>query len=414
MHRKFYLSAFLAISIPWNPAIADWTQFRGNLGQGVADVKEVPLRWNSTENVLWKSALPGHGWSSPVVVAGKVLVTSAVRLDDDGQPRYSLCVVCLDAATGDMLWNTQVFTQNTDAPRIHQKNSHASPTPVVVGDSIYVHFGHQGTACLSLQGKVRWRNSTIQYEPVHGNGGTPIVDDQRLIFSVDGSNTTMVVALDCRTGNEIWRFDRESKALKKFSFSTPALIDVNGRRQLISPGSDVVHALDPITGRLIWQVRYDGYSVIPKPVFDGNFVYICTGFNTPSLLVIRPDGTGDVTESHIQWQTKKNVPKTPSVIAVGGLLFMVADNGIASCLRAETGQQLWRERLGGNFSASPVSAMGRVYFTNEEGETTVVAATDEFKTLATNALHERVLASPAIVEGQLFLRTQKHLYCITP
>jgi outer membrane protein assembly factor BamB len=233
-----------------------------------------------------------------------------------------------------------------------------------------------------------------------------------LIFSCDGASDPFIVALDRHTGEETWRTARPTEATKKFSFSTPTLIEVEGRPQVISPGSDCVCALDPSTGEILWLCRYDGYSVIPKPVYAHGLVYICTGYNRPSLLAIRPDGTGDVTDTHIAWQTNRAVPHTASLLILDDELYMVSDNGVASCLDARTGEVHWSERLGGSFSASPVYADGRIYFQDEAGNATVIRPGTQFEKLAENAMNQRTLASYAIADNAIFLRTAERLYRI--
>jgi outer membrane protein assembly factor BamB len=199
-----------------------------------------------------------------------------------------------------------LFQQPADAPKPHTKNSHASPTPLVENDRIYVHFGHAGTACLDRTGKTLWKNAEHGYEPVHGNGGSPVLVDGLLIFSCDGADDPYVVALDGMSGQERWRFQRESEAPNKFSFSTPAVIEVGGQKQLITPGSGVVNALDPGTGSEIWRCTYGaGYSVIPKPVYGNGLLYMATGYNAPTVMAIRPDGKGDVTETHVAWTGRR-------------------------------------------------------------------------------------------------------------
>jgi outer membrane protein assembly factor BamB len=363
--------------------------------------------------VVWKTEIPGEGWSSPVLYRDKLFLTAAVPQGEEGAADYSLRVLAIDPNTGENLWNVEVFRQEAeDAPRIHRKNSHASPTPIAAGDRLYVHFGHQGTACLDLQGNVVWRQTSLSYRPVHGNGGSPILVDGRLVFSIDGAEQTKVVALDAETGQVAWQTDRGSTATKKFSFSTPLAIEVAGRTQVISPGSDMVCAYDAASGAEIWRVLYDGYSVIPRPVFGHGLVFVCTGYNRPSLMAIDPRGEGDVTDSHVRWTTKKSVPHTPSLLLVEDELYMVSDRGIASCLDARTGEVHWTDRVDGNYSASPLYADGHIYLQNEQGLATVLRAGKEFEKLATNSLEERTLASYAVADSALFIRTAGHLYRI--
>lgn len=407
MTRHLCAVAALLLSLPGAWA-DDWPEFRGPTGQGLAQ-GNLPVEWSTTKNVVWKKPIPGRGWSSPVVVKGRVYLTTAVPVKGD----QSLGVLCLDAATGKVLWKKEVFRQNGKmSPGIHGKNSHASPTPLVYGNRLYVHFGHQGTACLDLSGKVLWRNRTQKYSPVHGNGGSPILVDDKLIFSCDGGDKRFIVALDRDTGRVRWKTDRKGEAGRKFSFSTPLLITVKGQKQVISPGSNVVGAYDPDTGREIWHIRYNGYSVIPRPVYGHGLVFLSTGYDRPSLLAIRPDGTGDVTDTHVAWRVTKGAPHTPSPLLVGDELYTVSDGGIASCFDARTGTVHWQERVGGAYSASPLYADGRIYLQSEQGQGIVLQAGKEFKVLARNSLGERSLASFAAADGALFIRTEKYLYRI--
>jgi outer membrane protein assembly factor BamB len=389
---------------------ADWPEFRGPTGEGTYPDR-LPVEWSSTRNVAWKQAIPGSGWSSPVVAGGRVYLTSAVSVA--GSKDLSLQGLCLDAATGKLVWQQQAFREDATAPRIQAKNSHASATPLVHDGHLYVHFGHMGTACLDADtGRVVWRNNRLRYQPVHGNGGSPIVVDNLLVFSCDGSDRRFVVALDRTDGKVVWQTDRDVPAYKGFSFGTPLLITVNGRRQIVSPGSNVVSALDPADGKEIWRVRYEGYSVIPRPVYGHGLVFLSSGFDAPVFLAIRPDGSGDVTDTHVAWSTRKNVCLTPSPLLVGDDLYVLSDRGMLSCLDARTGRAHWQQRLGGNYSASPLYADGKVYVQSEEGVGVVVRAGHQFEELARNDVGARTLASYAAADGALFLRTDQHLYRI--
>lgn len=411
MNRQAFAVTALLISClaPLTHA-EDWPEFRGPTGQGIVTKGELPTTWGKDKNIAWKQTVPGKGWSSPVVVDGRVYLTTAVPGDGGDQ---SLRALCLDAAKGNILWDKEIFHQESaKSPSIHGKNSHASPTPLVSGGKLFVHFGHQGTACLDLDGKVLWRNTTLHYAPVHGNGGSPILVEDMLVFSCDGGDKRFVVALDIADGSVRWTTPRTVEVTKKFSFSTPLVIEVGGRMQIISPGSNIVSAYDPADGKEIWRVRYKGYSVIPRPVYGQGLVFICTGYDRPGLLAIRPDGKGDVTETHVVWKTSKAVPHTPSLLLIGKELYMISDNGVASCLDAQTGAVHWQQRLGGNYSASPLFAADKLYFQSEQGTGVVLQAGKEFKLLAKNLLDERSLATPAAADGALFIRTEKHLYRI--
>ncbi|HAV61525.1 MAG TPA: serine/threonine protein kinase, partial [Verrucomicrobiales bacterium] len=297
--------------------------------------------------------------------------------------------------------------------RKHQKNSHASPTPIAAEDRVFVHFGHLGTAALNLDGSVVWKQTSLEYSPVHGNGGSPVLVDDKLIFNCDGGSDPFIVALDRRTGKVAWRTPRVTDAEKKFSFSTPLVIEVDGSRQLISPGSGQVDALDPDTGRSLWHYRYgEGFSVIPRPVFGHGMLFVGTGYERTYLHGIKAGGRGDVTEANARWVISRSAPHTPSTLLVGDELYFVSDAGIASCVDARSGELHWNERLGGDFSASPVFANGLIYFTNERGTTFVVKAARKFEKVAENEVGERTLASLAAAGGSLYLRSDVHLYRI--
>ncbi|HEY1859979.1 MAG TPA: PQQ-binding-like beta-propeller repeat protein, partial [Gemmataceae bacterium] len=323
----------LLLNAPAPEPTADaWTEFRGPTGQGLVLAGNLPTEWGPDKNVAWKKDIPGKGWSSPILLDGRVYLTTAVPVE--GKKDQSLRALCLDAKTGKTLWDVEALKQDgSKAPNIQGKNSHASPTPLVdaTAKRLYVHFGHMGSACLDLDGKVQWTQTDLHYAPVHGNGGSPILADGLLVFSIDGSDKQCVVALDATSGKIKWQTDRHSKAVKKFSFSTPLAIDVKGKKQVISPASDMVGGYDLESGEEVWRVTYNGFSVTPRPVYAHGMVFMSTGFMSPTLLAIKPDGKGDVTKSHVAWSANRGAPLTPSPLVVGDELYMVSDNGTASC-----------------------------------------------------------------------------------
>jgi len=403
--RYRYLILFALI--PHLSLAADWPQFRGPLGDGISTEKNLPIEWSETKNIAWKQELPGKAWSSPVLVKGRLYLTTAVT--EDG--KLSQRAMCLGAKDAKSIWETEIFSQDARlAPGIHGKNSHASPSPLVENGRLYVHFGHQGTACLDLDGKIIWKTQELAYPPVHGNGGSPVLVDGLLIFSCDGASNPFVAALDAKTGEVRWKFSRESDSVKRFAFATCEVITVGGKKQVISPGAGVVNALDPATGKEIWHVDYEGYSVIPRPVFGQGMLFMSTGYDSPSILAIRPDGHGDVTDTHVEWTLKKGAPHTPSPLLVGTELYLISDGGVGTCVDAKTGDVHWTERIGGNFSASPVFADGKVYLQDEEGKATVLKAGKKFQKLAESDLKEKTQASYCMGDGAIYVRTEKHLY----
>ena len=383
-----------------------WPEFRGPGAQGHSAERGLPIEWSETKNIVWKAPVAGLGWSSPVVANGRVWLTTAVD-----QRGISLRAVAFDAATGKEVVNVEVFKIPSDRRDINPKNSWASPSPVIDGDRVYVHFGADGTAALSTAGEIIWKNR-FEYQSQHGAGGSPIVYRDLLIFSCDGSDAAFVIALDKFTGKTKWKTNRGYPADQ--AYTTPLVIRAGDQDQLISVGAFRVRAYEPLTGREIWRVRYDeGFSNVPRPVFGHGLVFITTGFQQPELLAIRPDGKGDVTKTHVAWSLKRGAPLTPSPIVVGDELYIVNDGGIASCIEARTGSVIWQSRLGGTYSASPVFADGRLYFPAEQGVTTVILPGREARKLATNRLDGGHLASMAIADGSIFMRTDSALYRIS-
>jgi outer membrane protein assembly factor BamB len=382
----------------------DWPEFRGPTAQGHSTERGLPLEWSESRNVMWKARVPGLGWSSPVVAGGRVWVTSAIK-----EHGGSLRALAFDLETGRELVNAEVFRTKSADP-LNAKNSLASPTPIVEGDRVYVHFGADGTAALTTSGEIVWK-IRLSYESQHGSGGSPVVHGDLLIFSADGSDRAFVIALEKQTGKTRWKTSRRQPSDQ--AYSTPLVIRVGDRDEVVSVGAFRAEAYEPESGKEIWRVGYgDGFSNVPRPVYGHGLVYIATGFQQPSLLAVRPDGTGDVTRTHVAWTLRRGAPLTPSPLLVGDELYIVNDGGIVSCLDATTGETRWQHRLDGNFSASPVFADGRIYFLNEEGVATVILPGKEFRTLATNHLDGATLASMAVSAASIFIRTDTHLYRI--
>ena len=387
----------------------NWPQFRGPSGEGRTDAVGLPLTWSETENIKWKTPIHGRAWSSPVVWGERIWMTAALR---DGKQLFAVCV---DLATGKIVHDIKVF----DVPnpgKIHPLNSYASPTPVLESGRVYVHFGTFGTACLdSTTGKKIWERRDLHCDHMNGPGGSPILFKNLLIFHLDGTDVQFVAALDKATGQTVWKTDRSTdfgdlRGEFRKAYCTPHIIRHDGKVQMLSLGAEALISYDPRSGRELWKARFSGFSNTARPVYADGVVYICSCFLKSKMLAVRVDGHGDVTDSHILWTQKKNIPIKPSPILVDGLLFTVNDDGVAVCTDAKTGEAVWRKRLGGSFSASPILAEGRLYFFPQDGPATVIEAGRKFKQLAQNTLDAGFMASPAVVGKSMILRTKTHLY----
>lgn len=378
----------------------DWPEFRGPTGQGHSNERGLPLTWNETKNVKWKVAIPGRGWSSPAILGDRIWLTTATEAGK------SLRAICVDRNTGAILQNVEVFRIKS-LGNMSPKNSQASPTPILEGDRVYLHFGAYGTACINEAGEIVWKTRLEYDNGQHGPGGSPVLYENLLIVSCDGQDIQFVAALDKLTGKVRWKRSRQGYQ----AYTTPLVVRLPAGDQVISPGAFRAIAYEPQTGKEIWQVRYgEGFSNVPSPVYGNGLVFICTGFQEPALLAVRVDGRGDVTKSHVAWTLKRGAPLTPSPLLVGDELYMVNDGGIATCVDAKTGTEHWRARMDGNFSASPVYADGRIYFLSEEGLTVVLAPGKRLQALATNQLDGQTLASMAVSAGSIFIRSSTHLY----
>lgn len=403
------LAIFLAL-----PASADdnWPQFRGPKGDGHSTAADLPLTWSPTQNVAWKAPIHDRGWSSPVIWRDQIWLTTATA---DGR---SMFAVCVDRDTGKIVHDVKVF-DNEKLDPIAAINSYASPTPVIEAGRVYVHFGTYGTACLdTASGKILWTRRDLNCDHHEGPGSSPIVCGNLFVVHVDGRDVQYVVALDKATGRTMWKTNRtidysQFRINLRKAFCTPTLISWEGRQQLISPGPKAVMGYDPVTGEELWKLRYNGWSVTPRPVFGHGLAFVITDYERPELWAIRPDGRGEVNDERVAWKITKGMPSRPSLLLVGDLLFMVTSDGIASCVEAKTGRLVWKERLGGDFSASPIYADGRIYFFNQRSICTVIEPGRQFKVLATNELDgDQMMASPASVGKAIYLRTKTDLYRI--
>jgi outer membrane protein assembly factor BamB len=401
------LTAFLALGPRGS---ADWPQFRGSSSDDDEHPIHLPLTWSETNHVRWKTAVPGQGWSSPVIRREQIWMTTATA---DGR---SLRALCFHAKTGRLIREVELFTPEALEPK-NALNSFASPTPLLDDERVYCTFGAYGTACLSAKdGRILWKSAELKVDHAEGPGSSPILYRDLFILNCDGTDSRYVVALDKWTGRRVWRAERsavinKAPGLKK-AFCTPLVISWQGQDQLISPGAWRVSSYDPRDGRELWWADIPGFSNVPMPVFRHGLVYVCSGFFNAEIWAIRPDAHGEVSASQIVWKYKKQVSLKPSPLVVGDELYMVSDGGIATCLEARTGQEIWQERIGGEYSASPIAAGKRIYFFSQDGASVVLQASRQFQVLATNRLESGFMASPAIDGQALILRTKTHLYRI--
>ncbi len=397
------------------PADAEWPQLRGPQGRGHSRATGLPLTW-SEDDVAWKVAIPGRGWSSPVILGGQIWMTTAL------EEERSLRAIAVDRESGEIVHDVEVF-HPAAWQATHPQNSYASPTPVIEDGRVYVHFGTYGTACLATtDGRILWTRQDIPIDHEVGPGSSPILFQDLLIVNFDGTGERFVAAFHKHTGELAWKASRSvpltgKKGTHRKAFSTPIVIHHRGQPQLVSPGAGQVSAYRPDNGKEIWRVRYDGYSVVPQPLVGLGMVFVDTGYVKPHLLAIRLGGEGDVTDSHVAWSYHWQVPADPSPVLVGDRIFMVSDGGIATWLDARKGEEIWRVRLKGDFQASPIHAHGRIYVVNVAGTTTVLAAGDEHRELAVNHLGATggdtvVRATPAFAGHAIYLRSEHHLYRI--
>ena len=399
-----------------------WNQFRGPHANGETTAS-LPTDFDDEQNVAWKTEIHGKGWSSPVVWDKQVWLTTA---QEDGKKLYAMC---MNADTGAIEHDLLVF-EVAEPKFCHPTNSYASCTPFIEEGRVYVHFGEYGTACLdTATGKKIWERRDFVSEDFRGPASSPIVVGDRLFINFDGVDFQFMVALDKQTGETLWRSDRDidygtDDGDSKKAYGTPTLIEVGGEQQLISTAAAETLAHDPETGRVIWRVHNEGMNGSARPLFENGLVYICAGRGDMALLAVRPDGTGDVTNTHLAWNTGNSVPRFSSQLVIGERLYMINDTGVISCLNALDGSKVWTKRHAGEYWASPLYCVGKadaagngasngnIYFLSKEGTVLIVAAKDEFELVAEKQFPAGFNASPAVVGDSLLLRSFTHLYRI--
>ena len=440
--RSFYLSGlftigFFAVSVclvqnglGQSQTKSQWTQFRGNTGNGIAvDSAKPPVKWTAKEQA-WETDIPGTGWSSPVYQSNRAWMTTSVtvpldeaeikkRLSGDPMARVKtlaaavdLHAICVDLDSGKLIHNIKLSSVKDPLP-INPLNSFASPTPAVKDGKVICHFGNYGTWCLNEKsGEKIWDKKFVVKHSV-GPGSSPVIFGDKAIFVCDGTDKQFIAAVKLDTGDDLWKTNRPPMSADNGEFqkaySTPLLIEVEGKQQIVVPGAQWAAAYDPASGKEIWRVEHgQGFSVTPMAVYESGLVIFSTGYMKGQFVAVDPKGKGDVTNSHIAWRAK-NAPTMPSFLTNGGRIFSISDDGIMYCLDAKTGEELNRARIGGNFCASPLLAGGNIYLSSREGKMTIVKCSSDLEIVGKQNFDSSIMASPVLIGNDLLVRTEKKL-----
>ena len=388
-----------------------WSQFRGHYGNGIIKSTSAPINWSENTNIDWKTPIHDRGWSSPVIWNDQIWMTTATK---DGNKMYAICV---NKLSGKIEHDIHVF--DVKSPQaITNENTYASPTPVVEEGRVYVHFGTYGTACISTKdGQILWkrRDLNCDHEIGAGPASSPFIYNDFLIFNVDGRDVQYVIALNKETGETAWKTNRsvdfsDVQVNQRKAYGTPFIIPRGNTNQMVSIGAKGVYSYDPENGKELWKAEHRGWSIAPRPVYGEGLVFTMIDRDRPEMWAINPNGSGDITETHIEWKETKRMPPRASPIIIKGLLFVVDRNGYISCIEAKTGKSIWQKRMKGRFSASPILANNLIYFFNEDTVCTIIKPTRELEIVAENKLSEdKLMATPAFDENSIYIRTEKKL-----
>jgi outer membrane protein assembly factor BamB len=422
----FFLPLLCLTLLDASAAEPGWPEFRGPWGDGYVSApgdKRIigfPLHWSDTNNVKWKTEIPFKGWSAPVVLNGQVWVTTAT---DDGHDCFAICV---DEDTGKILFNEKVFHVENPEPLGNgaSMNCYATPSPLIEPGRIYVHFGSAGTACLDTRsGKTLWKRNDLPCRHYRGPSSSVVGFENLIILTFDGADLQYHVALDKQIGKTVWKTDRSvawndenapdqmtRDGDRRKAHSTPLIVTSGGKPLMLSSGAKAAYGYDPRTGKELWKVQYNDWSVAPRPLYENGLAFFVTGLTKKELWAVKTDGQGDVTDSAVVWKLKTHVGKYASPILVDGLIYTAADESFITCVEAATGNVVWTERVGGKYAASPIYADGRLYFFDQDGATTVLKPGRALEVLATNTLPAGFMASPAAAGKAFYLRTRTHLY----
>jgi outer membrane protein assembly factor BamB len=416
MSRLIPACLLLVSASPLVAGESDWPMWRGPRGDGTSTGSGFPTHWSATENVRWKTPIPGRGHSSPIVWGDRIFITSAIEAGDAKEPKDRL-LLCIDRKDGRIIWQKTVLKAKLEG--IHKLNSRASSTPATDGERVYVTFLDDPkvvVAAFDFNGEEAWRVSPGEFESRHGFCSPPVLYKDLVIVNCDQdafnkSKPAYIVALDRTTGAEKWRIDRTHRIR---SYCPPLIVEAAGKKQMVLTGAETVASYDPDTGKPIWTINGPTEQFVASMVYSKGLFFLTAGFPTYHVMGIKPDGTGNVTKTHVAWHVEKGgAGYVPSPVAFGENVFLVHDEGRATCRDALTGKLHWNERLGKHHSASPVCAEGRLYFTDDDGITWVVKAESKFDLIDKNPIGEECYASPAFSKGEIFLRGSKHLFCIS-
>lgn len=397
-----------------------WTHFRGSNLNGISEETNIPLSWNDSTNISWKTAIEGKGWSSPVVQGEQVWLTTATNMG------MEMRAICLDFSTGNIIHNILLF-QPDSLNRIHAINSYATPTPAIEEGKVYLHFGRYGTACVdSKSGNTLWERSDMQIEHIQGPGSSLLIYKDKLIVHLEGSDIQYIVALDKKSGETIWKTERPKELYDKLepndkkAYITPIIVNVKGRDLMISNGSAACIAYDPQTGKEVWRIVYGKDSTIAMPTESEGIIYFYVGLESDSsgekiskLMAVNPDGTGNIEKSNVLWSVETPILQLLSPLVLDGLLYTIDSRSVLLCLDASDGTTIWSERLKGKFHSSPLYADGHIYFNSTRGYTYVIESGKELHIVSENKLDGEIWATPAITGGAILLRTSRYLYKIT-
>jgi len=404
MLRSVVLASLGLVWLSATSSAENWPAWRGPRGDGTSREQDIPTLWSAENNIAWKVEVPGTGHASPIVWGDRIFLASCREATQER------LLLCFDRLTGKLLWEQLVLQSPLEDK--HQLNSFASSTPATDGQRIYVTFldrAEMVVAAYDFSGRQQWLVRPGKFSSKHGYCSCPVLFENRVIVNGDHDGDAYLVALDRTTGKTLWKVDRENKTR---SYVTPLIREIDGRTQMVLSGSKCVASYDPHDGSRHWIIDGPTEQFVASVVYNGKLLFLTAGFPEWHMLAIRPDGHGNVTDTHIAWRTQKGAGYVPSPIAAGEYFLNISDGGVASCFEADTGKRLWMERIGTHFSSSLVSAGGLVYFTSDEGNTTVVRPGPKKEVMAENKLGEYCYASPAISQGQIFFRGEKHLYAI--